>query len=181
MKELEKRGVNVTRLLPHDDAKTAGQLHGPAYFRRIANNCNIGQEKPLIIFSTPELLEYCSDTINTLAVNRRLSLIVFDEFDYINECHQQHRSAYTTIVQTMKAAVGESQIPFLYLSATGSSSFIFDILSARSNSVYDSPPILVQTAHILPQNHVYRGSSCTHRNLPCGPSFVLSNLPCYPS
>lgn len=157
IKELKNRGVNVTRLLPQHDVKI-GELHGPDYLRHLVQNCNIGREKPLIIFSTPELLKDCSSTIKALADNRRLSLIVFDEFDYINECHQQYRSAYTTIVKTMKAAVEESRVPFLYLSATGSSSFIFDILSAKSNSEYASPPILVQAAHILPQNHVYRGS-----------------------
>ena len=105
-----------------------------------------------------EKCEICKSTIKELAVNRRLSLIVFDEFDYIDECHQQYRSAYTTIVRTMKNAVGVSRVPFLYLSATGSSSFVYDILLAKSISEYasPSPPVLVQTAHILPQNHVYR-------------------------
>ena len=53
MKELAERGVNVARLLPRDDVTTKGQFYAPDYLSHIVQDYNIGQAKPLIIFSTP--------------------------------------------------------------------------------------------------------------------------------
>lgn len=164
MKELSQRTLKVARLLSRDDVKHPRDLYGPDYLRHLANNFD--PKDSLIIFSTPELLSTCSDKngiIQELVRKRLLSLIVIDEFDYIDECHQQHRNAYTTIVPSLKHAMEGSNVPFLYLSATGSSFRIFDILFANSAiaNPNTSRPIHVQTEQILPQNHIYKGKPYT--------------------
>ena len=178
VKELTQRSVNVARLLSRDDVNHPGDLYGPDYLHHLSNNFD--NEKSLIIFSTPELLSKCCEkngTIYTLVKKRLLSLIVIDEFDYIDECHQQHRNAYTTIVPSLKRATERSHVPFLYLSATGSSHRIFDILFANSaiTNLNTTRPVLVQTDHILPHNHIYKGKTFMVRKL-LNPTFISSNL-----
>jgi superfamily II DNA helicase RecQ len=160
MKELTQRKVRVTKLLSREDTKShPEEPYGPDYLWSLVHNTqNI--EMPLIIFTTPELLSTCTEEkgpIQALAKQGKMSLIVLDEFDYIDECHQQHRNAYTTIVPDLKRAVEHLHIPFLYLSATGSNYRMHDILFTISNLRASSKPILVQTEQILPDHHIYRG------------------------
>ena len=164
VEELEQRNVRVVRLLSRKDTpyiKTSPEkIYGPEYMRYLVDNFD-NNKIPLIIFTTPELLSTCTEEngpLQALAQKQILSLIVLDEFDYIDECHQQHRNAYTTIVPDLKHAVERLHVPFLYLSATGSNNRMLDILYTISNPYTTSRPILVQTEQILPQSHIYKGT-----------------------
>jgi superfamily II DNA helicase RecQ len=169
IKELTQRKVCVTRLLSRDEANAAlsredgnakpDKLYGPDYLWHLVRHYN-NTEMPLIIFSTPELLSTCTGEkgpIQALAVEKKMSLIVLDEFDYIDECHHQYRNAYTTIVPDLKRSVVQWHVPFLYLSATGSNYRMHDVLFTISNPYTEARPLLVQTDQILPQNHIYKG------------------------
>jgi superfamily II DNA helicase RecQ len=162
--ELENRGLNVVKLLTADEASSAG-MHGPKYLENLAKVYS--RQKSLIIFSTPELLSLCIDQngpICTLVKQGLMSLVVLDEFDCISESHEQYRKAYTTIIPHMKELVKDSPIPFLYLSATGSSDQIYEVLYKDEKLLRTIPPILFQSTHILPQHHVYSGTSIDTTN-----------------
>ena len=158
--------MRVAKLLSQKDVPNhitcSEENYGPDYLWHLVNNFP-NNEKPLIIFTTPELLSRCTGKngpIHMLAVKRILSLIVLDEFDYINGCHQQHRSEYTTIIPDLKHSVERLHVPFLYLSATGSNCRLHDILFTIPNLQTTPSPILVQTKQIVPQNHIYKGTNC---------------------
>jgi superfamily II DNA helicase RecQ len=181
MKQLRDRGVNVEQLLSHDDARKLGQLSGSNYLQDLANkytvhpgNPQAPSHLPLIIFSTPEIIIdsiCCRNAIKRLAEEKLLSLVVIDEFDYVESCHEHFRRSYVNLVSSLKVTLCQdsSQIPFLFLSATGSSDLIFEQLetivpemttqfvSEQFSLSTRTPPVLYQTSHVLPSNHIYRG------------------------
>lgn len=164
--ELSKRKVRVMKLLSRMDSpysKTRPEdQYGLDYLWYLVVHYHNDKE-PLIIFTTPELLSKCAKEngpIQVLAEKKFLSLIVLDEFDYIDDCHQHYRNAYTTIIPDLKSSVEHSHVPFLYLSATGSNCRMLDILFTISNPYSTSRPVLIQTEQILPKNHIYRGTKC---------------------
>jgi superfamily II DNA helicase RecQ len=164
--ELSTRKVRVVKLLSRMDtpsSKTRPEdQYGLDYLWDLVVHYHNDTE-PLIIFTTPELLSKCTEEngpIQALAEKKFLSLIVLDEFDYIDDCHQYYRNAYTTIISDLKRSVEHSRVPFLYLSATGSNCRMLDILFTISNPYSTLRPILVQTEQILPHNHIYRGTKC---------------------
>ena len=118
VQQLRGKGVNVNQLLTVDEAKQNRKLSSRDYLQTLINkgHCDDG---PLIIFSTPELINHCVNQIGCLSEKKMLSLVVIDEFDYISDCNVNHRKAYTTIVPTLKEKLGQNEIPFFFLSATG--------------------------------------------------------------
>lgn len=155
--ELKQRKINVERLLPADEVSDPGKLHAYDYLQRLTNSYN--RENPLIIFCTPEILYKCAcenGLIQSLVEKNLMSLVVIDEFDYIDDCYEQYRNEYTTIVPKLKQSVKGSNIPFLYLSATGSSYRMKNILQAQPSNTLVKP-ILFQVTQILPKNHIYKG------------------------
>jgi superfamily II DNA helicase RecQ len=164
MTELRRKKVNVAELLSRNDATRLGELRGSDFLVDLLERYNLksySKNDPLIIFSTPELLDFCAGKhgpIELLAKQNLISLIVIDEFDCIKDCNQQHRMAYTTIVPVLKDVLKPSCVPFLYLSATGSSVQISDILSSLQASALSPKPILFQSEQILPNNHIYKGT-----------------------
>jgi superfamily II DNA helicase RecQ len=151
IEQLKRGGVKVEKLLTFEEA--TGPLEPPGR-HRLQQLAAENIKRPLMIFSTPEIIENCLSEVRWLADKHLLSLIVIDEFDYIEECDHTFRSAYTTLVENLKEGLQPSQVPFLFLSATGSSEFILEILS---NGPKLRRPILFQAANVLPKNHIYKG------------------------
>jgi superfamily II DNA helicase RecQ len=176
IEQLRGRGVNVEQLLSHSDAKLSHELPALDYLQTLVNQYTQHKEDPqpssrlpLIIFSTPEIIKSpsCLAAIKCLAAKNLLSLVVFDEFDYVDGCHEHFRSSYVNLVSSMKETLQDSSwIPFLFLSATGSSDLIFEqldttlqefSLSTTQRQKMSPPPVLFQTSIVLPRNHIYRG------------------------
>jgi superfamily II DNA helicase RecQ len=161
--DLTRRGLNVVRLLTRDETSSGG-MHGTDFLRHLLTvNKKDLIDKPLIIFATPELLSCCMEEngpVHALIKKSIISLVVIDEFDSIYDSHEQYRKAYTTIVPDLKILAQDCNIPFLYLSATGSCDKIYEVLTVNSNV----NPILFQSAHILPLHHVYKGMYITNNS-----------------
>ena len=160
----------MERLLSQDEAKRQGKLPGSSFLQDIANQ-HACQQDPLIIFSTPEIIESCGEALKCLIKKKLLSLVVIDEFDYVDCCHEKFRESCVNLVGWLKSSASHevsqeemiqpqqhsSQIPFLFLSATGSSELILEQLGTVPQLKMISPPMLLQTSNIMPKNHVYRG------------------------
>lgn len=150
-------------LLTLNDARSQRKSYAALRLNELAQHHN---GDPLILFSTPELMERCFDGVRSLTNRDLLSLVVIDEFDCIDESNDIFRKMYRELVPKLKDATQSAAVPFLYLSATGSTALIAEVLEGRPASKQAIPgssrPILFLSKHVLPPMHVYSGESSVH-------------------
>jgi superfamily II DNA helicase RecQ len=172
--QLHQKGLKVEVLLSEEKARA----HSTRAKERLFQLLHSASPGPLILLATAELVEGCMTVISKLVEKGLLSLVVMDEFDYIDKATQNFRSCYASIVGGLKNATSlENQpraaVPFLYLSATASEGLIKEILQAAPMKPLHAQhkvcrSVICVGEEIIPPSHVYSGkcvgqiSECTN-------------------
>jgi hypothetical protein len=110
--------------------------------------------KPLIIFSTPELVQSGWDALSDLSRQGILKRIVVDEFDVIGESNEKYRKAYLDLLPKLRENCRWSNrpVPIMALTATVTKQAIFDSLESANESSKFS---IFLSQRALPDWHTY--------------------------
>jgi superfamily II DNA helicase RecQ len=165
--QLRSKNVNVEALLTDEEAKADGSMKASDRLRLLC--LATGSRDPLILLATAKLVEGCRTEISQLVENNLLSLVVIDEFDYIEKSTATFQSCYDHIVRDLKQETkhnsrSKAAIPFLYLSATASEGLIKEILQEAATPVTGRQEnacrsVVCVGEEIIPISHVYSGKS----------------------
>lgn len=149
--------MKVEALLTVEDAQRERKSPAAIRLNEIArDNCR----DPLILFATPEMMttKSCLDGFRSLVYRDQISLVVIDEFDFIEESSALYRTSYLKIVPELREVIqGHSIVPFLFLSATGSADLIEKVFVGKYLRENKRRPLLCVTKNVLPKMHVYSG------------------------
>jgi superfamily II DNA helicase RecQ len=161
--QLCQKGLKVEVLLSEEKARAQSTRAKERLFQLLHSP----SPDPLILLATAELVEGCMTVIPKLVKKGLLSLVVLDEFDYIDKATQNFRSCYASIVGGLKNATSlanrsRAAVPFLYLSATASEGLITEILQAAPmKAVHEQHKVCRSVIcvgdEIIPPSHVYMG------------------------
>jgi hypothetical protein len=146
--------IDVENLWTSTEADKNGRLSAGGRLWEIAKRNWRRDTKPLIIFSTPELVKSGWDALSDLSHQGILKRIVVDEFDVIGESSEKYRGAYLDLLPRLreKCRWCDRPIPIMLLTATATKQAILDLLDSANESS-KAKMFLCQRA--LPDWHTY--------------------------
>ena len=124
---------------------------------------------PLIIFGTPELLEYTEslDALSTLSRQGHLKRIVVDEFDVLEDSKEEYRAVYLELFPRIRKKCrfrGEA-IQIMSLTATVTKCAILKSRESSADKSSGAKMVFVKERFLLITNLVLNGKRPTNR---CG-------------
>jgi superfamily II DNA helicase RecQ len=143
--------MSVGRLLTVQEAKDQQLLCASDYLCQLCNK-SWPDKKALILFTTPELVQFNLASLRKLAEQKKLRQIVVDEFDVIAECKNNYRPAYLNLVRELRLHCWPFTT-FLFLSATATKQSILEVLPEDSSKKMQ--PYLFLSKRPLLDNHIH--------------------------
>lgn len=161
--ELKRRKMCVENLLTQKDATENNLAAGERLHHILTSRKHGDSHEPLILFSTPELLQGIGiqAQIQECVRYRLISMIVVDEFDEIQNATKSYREAYLKLIPDLRVIA--PNVPLFLLSATLTKKLIVNLNNSFENSCspnnFAPLPHIYRTSFPLPMNHIYRGKS----------------------
>jgi hypothetical protein len=133
--------LQVEQLLNEEDAKHQRSHRAGDRLQEILNDIKMNGclEKPVLLFTTPELIESCMPQLEALSMVKSLKNLTIDEVDMIHQSHASFRGAYTEILGNLRRHCQGTK--FVFLSATVTAAGLAGLLPPMA-SIHDEKPVL---------------------------------------
>jgi superfamily II DNA helicase RecQ len=165
LKELKAKDFSAENLLSKEDALIYRRYDAKRRMHLLFNHLTASGEKsadrmvPRILFCTPEIFSSIKEEVKLFVLHRLISLIVVDEYDFLQEANENYREAYLQLMPDIRIVAPNVQV--FFLSATFSRKLISQIVLSSYQSVGKDlckNPRLYQAEHAIPLNHVFSGT-----------------------
>jgi superfamily II DNA helicase RecQ len=132
--------IHIEQLLNEEDAKCQRSHRASDRLQEILNDIKTNRlGKPVLLFTTPELIATCMPQLEALSMVMSLKNITIDEVDMIQQSHASFRGVYTEILGNLRGHCQGTK--FVFLSATVTATGLAGLLRPTA-SIHDEKPVL---------------------------------------